>query len=81
MKLKSKCLSAFIDGELSARDVAEIENALAADPQLRSELRSLVNASAAAQSEFAAMLDAPVSAELARSIWQMPIAEGKNQTS
>lgn len=81
MKLKSKCLSAFIDGELTGQEVAEIEDALAADPQLRSELTSLAKANAAAHSEFAAMLDAPVSSELVRSIWQTPIGEGKNQTS
>jgi hypothetical protein len=50
------------------------EKALLIDPHLRAQLQQLCEANAVARSEFAAILDEPVSAGLVSTIWQTPIA-------
>jgi hypothetical protein len=50
------------------------EKALLIDPHLRAQLQQLCEANAVARSEFAAILDEPVSARLVSTIWQTPIA-------
>ena len=51
-----------------------LEKALLIDPHLRAHLQQLCEANAVARSEFAAILDEPVSAQLINTIWQTPIA-------
>jgi anti-sigma factor RsiW len=67
-------LSAFLDGELTEAETEMLEKALLIDPHLRAHLQQLCEANAVARSEFAAILDEPVSAQLINTIWQTPIA-------
>jgi anti-sigma factor RsiW len=70
----SEQLSAFLDGELTEAETEMFEKALLIDPHLRAQLQQLCEANAVARSEFAAILDEPVSARLVSTIWQTPIA-------
>lgn len=71
----SEKLGAFLDGELSDAEMREIEDALAESPALQSELEELIAADAAAQAEFAAILDEPVPIELAAAIQNAPTGQ------
>lgn len=65
-------LSAFLDGELPAAEMREIEAALARNPALQAELEALMAADALAQDEFAALLREPVPAALAAAVRNAP---------
>lgn len=60
MKIDEEMLSAYLDGELTAGDVATLEAALAEDMALQGELALLIEADQMAQEEFAAVTAEPV---------------------
>lgn len=71
-------LSAFLDGELSEVEAAEIEAALAVDPDLVAELEALMVADGVAKEAFAEVLDDPVPMELAAAIQGAPVGTAAN---
>lgn len=64
----SEKLSAYIDGELTDQDAAELEAILVRDPEVQAELDALIAADSFAQEKFEAELDAPVPFALAQQI-------------
>ena len=54
MSINEEMLSAYLDGELSAEDVAKLEDVLARDTALQGELAALIEADQAAHEDFAA---------------------------
>ncbi|AHD11980.1 anti-sigma factor family protein [Phaeobacter gallaeciensis] len=70
----SEKLSAYLDGELSADDAAEIEARLAQDAAAQAEFDALLEADALAQSGFEAALREPVPLSLAQSIRATPLS-------
>lgn len=65
-------LSAFLDGELTEAESRAVEEALAADPALLSELEGLMVADEYAKAEFAEIVAEPVPFELAAAIRNAP---------
>lgn len=68
MTVSSKKLSAFLDGELPASEMLEIERALEDSPELQAELELLMQADGAFQAHFEVQLNDPVPIALAQAI-------------
>lgn len=68
MTVHSEKLSAYLDGELSASDMLEVERALQADPALRAGYDALRQADGDLKAELDALLRDPVPVGLARAI-------------
>ncbi|MEL7343956.1 MAG: anti-sigma factor [Pseudomonadota bacterium] len=75
MRIEPEKLSAFLDGELSPRETAAIEEALAEDPALQAELERLMEADTLAQAAFQDMAEEPVPLAMAAAIKSAPVAE------
>lgn len=70
MEFNDALLSAYLDGQLEPREVAEVEAALAQDAELQGVLAALIEADQAAQDVFAEMIDEPVPATLVAALRQ-----------
>lgn len=71
-------LSAFLDGELSGAEAAEIEAALARDPDLQAALEALMAADALAREDFARIAAEPVPQSLAAAIRDAEVGQPAN---
>ena len=68
MKPSDEMLMAYVDGELDAAAVAEVEAALAADPALLAQVQQQRALRARLQSAFAPVLDEPVPTRLREAV-------------
>ncbi len=66
-------LSAYLDGELDQTEAAEVDRALASDPNIQAELDALMEADARALAAFDEDLNAPVPLNLIRQIKDTPL--------
>jgi anti-sigma factor RsiW len=66
-------LSAYLDGELNAEDVAMVEARLATDPDAQAQFDALIQADADALDQFDALLSDPVPLSLAQQIKNAPL--------
>ena len=71
-ELHESTLVAYVDGELDPEAVAEVERALAADPESRELVRALRESSAVLRSAFNDALDKPVPERLTDAVWASP---------
>ncbi len=73
-ELHESTLVAYVDGELDAETVAEVERALATDPQSRELVRALRESSTVLRSALNEVVHKPVPEALIDTVWASPRA-------
>ncbi len=74
MKLPAETAMAYVDGELDATSRAQVEAAMAADPEVRSQVQAQIDLRARLRASFDPVLSEPVPERLRQAVGQPPTA-------